>query len=190
MSHASGIYAGDWTPALARLFGEKTALVEHPSGRAVSYRELATRVSKAAAALASLGVGRGDRVAVLAKNRLEQIDLLFACARLGALFVPLNWRLKEPELVFLLDDAEPKVVFFGRAFECVMGRAELPQPGLRRRRPQEGQRRAAEPHHRDESCRRERAGPRGAGARQALPRGPRGLPRLLAKARRHGAGLH
>ena len=53
----------------------------------------------------ALGVGRGDRVAILATNHPDYLVLLYACARLGAMLVPLNWRLAVPEQVFMLSDA-------------------------------------------------------------------------------------
>jgi fatty-acyl-CoA synthase len=113
---------GDWTEGLARLFGERTAIVDERTSERVSYRALFARTSATAAALRELGVKQGDRVAVLAKNRLEHIELMFACARLGALFLPLNWRLAEPELGFILDDAAPTVVFFDASFVDVARR--------------------------------------------------------------------
>jgi fatty-acyl-CoA synthase len=116
------MYLGDWTPRLAELFGKREAIFDVQRDERVSYTQLAERTARAAAGLAELGVERGDRVCVLAKNRVEQLELLFACARLGALFVPLNWRLKEPELAFLLDDAEPTVLFYGAEFDYVAGR--------------------------------------------------------------------
>jgi fatty-acyl-CoA synthase len=113
-SHAT--LAGDWTDGLARLFGENIAIVDERTGERISYRALFARTSAASAALQELGVKKGDRVAVLAKNRLEHLELMFACARLGALFLPLNWRLAEPEIGYILDDAEPTVLFFESGF--------------------------------------------------------------------------
>ncbi len=110
------MYRGDWTEALAQLFPEREAVLEVRTGERVTYTQLHRRVAATAAALVELGAKRGDRIAILAKNRLEHIDLLFACARLGCMYVPLNWRLAEPELAFLLDDAEPAVLFYERAF--------------------------------------------------------------------------
>ena len=107
---------GDWTEGLARLFGEKIAVADERTGERVSYRALFARTSAASAALQELGVKRGDRVALLAKNRLEHLEMLFACARLGAVFLPMNWRLAEPELGYILDDAEPTVLLFEDAF--------------------------------------------------------------------------
>ncbi|MGH8746284.1 MAG: AMP-binding protein, partial [Burkholderiales bacterium] len=66
-------------------------------GREIGYAELAQRVRGAAAVLAGLGVGRGDAVAYLGLNHPAVLVLLFACARLGAMLAPLNWRLAPPE---------------------------------------------------------------------------------------------
>ena len=66
-----------------------------------------------------LGVHRGDRVAVLALNAPDYLALLYACARLGAMLVPLNWRLAVPEQVFILRDAGVKALFVADAFDAV-----------------------------------------------------------------------
>jgi fatty-acyl-CoA synthase len=80
-------------------------------GRALSYAALAGRIAEAARGLKSrLGVGRGDRVAILAANHPDYLVLLYACARLGAMLVPLNWRLAVPEQVFILSDASVKAL--------------------------------------------------------------------------------
>ena len=61
--------------------------------RQLSYRELDKLVASTTSLLLSQGISEGDRVACLSKNRAELVFLHFACARLGAIFVPLNWRL-------------------------------------------------------------------------------------------------
>jgi fatty-acyl-CoA synthase len=68
------------------------------------------RFLQAAAYLQSEGVGKGDRVALLSPNDICYFDLLFACAKLGAIFVPLNWRLATAELDYILQNCRPKVV--------------------------------------------------------------------------------
>ncbi|MBW8269132.1 AMP-binding protein [Caldovatus aquaticus] len=80
------------------------------AGRVLSYAALARDVARAAAALAARGVRRGDRVAFLGLNHPAQIVLLFACARLGAIQVPLNWRLAPPELRFILEDCGARLL--------------------------------------------------------------------------------
>ncbi|MFN3389479.1 MAG: AMP-binding protein, partial [Allosphingosinicella sp.] len=70
-----------------------------------------------AAAVASLlqarGVLAGDRVAILCRNRIAFFEILFGCARLGAILVPLNWRMPPLELAPLVADAGPRLVFYG-----------------------------------------------------------------------------
>ncbi len=57
-------------------------------------------------ALAALGIAKGDRVALLAPNCPEYFELQFACGRLGAIMLPLNWRLTVPELEYILGDLD------------------------------------------------------------------------------------
>jgi len=85
-------------------------------GAAISYAELARRVARATAVLAGLGVKRDDAVAWLGLNHPAVLVLLFACARLGAMLVPLNWRLAPPEHARVLADCPPRVLFAEPAF--------------------------------------------------------------------------
>ncbi|MBZ4414493.1 long-chain fatty acid--CoA ligase [Myxococcus sp. XM-1-1-1] len=105
----------DWLARRAALDPDHLALVDATQGgRRSSYREWDARASRTAAYLHHvLGVQRGERVAVLAHNRVETLDLLFACAKLGAILQPLNWRLSAPELSGILIDGEPAVLVYG-----------------------------------------------------------------------------
>lgn len=76
----------------------------------LTHAELARTVERAAAWLAREGVRRGDRVAWLGLNAAAQLVLTFAAARLGAMTAPLNWRLAEPELAWIVADAEPTLI--------------------------------------------------------------------------------
>jgi fatty-acyl-CoA synthase len=82
----------------------------------VTYANLARRVERAAVALAGLGARRGDSVAFLGLNNPAMLVLLFACARLGAMLVPLNWRLAPREHARVLADCPPRVLFVEPAF--------------------------------------------------------------------------
>lgn len=95
----------------SRVDGARTAVIVAASGARLSYRELDALADRWAAWLRRLGVSPGDRVAILAHNRLEFLPLYYACVRLGAVLVPLNWRLSAPELGRVLQDAEPVVIF-------------------------------------------------------------------------------
>ena len=106
----------DWIAFNARRRPEHLALVDMATDRRWSYRALHDRVERAARYLRSLGIGRGDRVAVLARNSTDQSELLFACKRLGALFVPMNWRLAAPELRYIAGDAHPAILFASPEF--------------------------------------------------------------------------
>ena len=104
----------------------KTAV--HFRGRDISYAELWQRVEAANRGLADrLGVGRGDRVAYLGTNHPEMLVLLFALARLGAMLVPLNFRLTAREHQQILEDAGPRAVVVGSDFtaHCEPLRAAL-----------------------------------------------------------------
>jgi len=90
-------------------------------GGGLGYGAFARRIAAAARALKSqLGVGRGDRVAILATNHPDYLVLLYACARLGAMLVPLNWRLAIPEQLFILADASVKALVVEEAFAAVV----------------------------------------------------------------------
>ena len=71
-----------------------------------------------------LGVGRGDRVAILSANHPDYLVLLYACARLGAMLVPINWRLAVPEQLYILHNAGVKVLVVEQAFAAVVDAAD------------------------------------------------------------------
>ncbi|WP_223639944.1 long-chain fatty acid--CoA ligase [Corallococcus sp. EGB] len=107
----------DWLARRALLAPERTALVDSlRGGRRVSWAEWNDSAHRTALLLRGLGVGVGDRVSVLAFNGVETLDLVFACAKLGAVLQPLNWRLGVEELHGLLSDVAPSVVCFGPDF--------------------------------------------------------------------------
>ncbi len=78
--------------------------------RRIDYGTLAARVDALAAALADLGIGRGDRVAYLGPNDIATFETLFAATHLGAIFVGLNTRLTAAEIAHMLTDCEPSVL--------------------------------------------------------------------------------
>jgi acyl-CoA synthetase (AMP-forming)/AMP-acid ligase II len=71
----------------------------------ITYAQLDVRVTKLARALAKRGVGKGDRVAVLMRNRVETVEAYYASLRLGATVVPVNFRLVAPEVRYILVDS-------------------------------------------------------------------------------------
>jgi fatty-acyl-CoA synthase len=90
-------------------------------GETLSYAALRARIDQVARALkAEYGIGRGDRIAILSLNRPDYLVLLYACARLGAMLVPLNWRLAAAEQLFILSDASVKVLVLEQAFAEIL----------------------------------------------------------------------
>ncbi len=110
--------SGDVLGERARLSPEKTALVEVSTGRRFTYAELDGRAKAAARALTgALGLKKGDRIALLAGNTVEFLDVFFACGKTGVVFVPLNTRQTAGELEGVLQDAEPKALIYDKAHE-------------------------------------------------------------------------
>ncbi|PHY18092.1 AMP-binding protein [Caulobacter sp. BP25] len=105
----------------ARLQPDRLAAVDLATDRRWTYAQLDAAIARAAAVLRRRGVGEGDRLATLARNRVLLAILHLACARLGAIFVPLNWRLSSAEIATLIEDAEPVLI---------VGDAQLAAHGL------------------------------------------------------------
>lgn len=97
------LYASERTPSADAVIDGDTRL---------DYRGLVQAASTLAAGLASCGVGRGDRVAVVLKNRRETVELYWACQWLGAVFVPLSWRVAAADVAYCVADSGARVVLF------------------------------------------------------------------------------
>ena len=106
----------DWSAAQSRMRPDKVAIVDLATSRELTYRQLDERARQLAGALQATSVGRGDRVAILAPNCPEFFELEFACGKIGAIAVPLNWRLTESELAYILGDCAPTVLIFDAQF--------------------------------------------------------------------------
>ncbi len=102
----------DWIRKQADVVSNKRAVHDLDKGITLTYAELDERVGKLAAYLRDdLGIEKGDRISVLSFNSPEMLELQFACMRLGAIFVPLNFRLAVPELEYIVGDCSPKALF-------------------------------------------------------------------------------
>ena len=101
----------DWIAHFGRRTPDKIAAIDLASARHLSYAEFDARISRLGSHLRDqLAVKRGDRVAVLALNSTDTLEVQFACFRIGAVFLPLNNRLTVPELQFIVGDAAPVVM--------------------------------------------------------------------------------
>src|SRR2546425_3003157 len=97
-----------------KVFGTREAVV--CGDTRYSWHDFDQRTDALARGLAALGVNRGDRVAVLMLNCHRYLELYYACARMGAVIVPLNIRLARPETVFILNDSASKVLVVDKTF--------------------------------------------------------------------------
>jgi fatty-acyl-CoA synthase len=105
---------GSWTARRARMSPDRVAVVYEDARW--SYRQLHERATRLAHALAGIGVARGDRVAYLGPNHPTFLESLFATGQLGAVFVPLNWRLAAPEVAHIMADSGADVLFVAPSF--------------------------------------------------------------------------
>jgi fatty-acyl-CoA synthase len=130
----------------AALSPTAVAIEEVATGRSFTYSELDDRSARAAAVLAARGVREGDRVAILCRNRAAFFEALFACARLGAILVPLNWRMPPAELDALIADCSPALVLHDGADQDVVRALASSPPALDLDRDYEDALAAAAPH--------------------------------------------
>jgi fatty-acyl-CoA synthase len=101
----------DWIGHFSRRTPDKLAAVDLASGRQLTYAQFDARISRLATYLRDrLNIERGDRVAVLAMNTTDTLEIQFACGRLGLVFLPLNTRLTVPELQYIVGDAAPALL--------------------------------------------------------------------------------
>jgi acyl-CoA synthetase (AMP-forming)/AMP-acid ligase II len=115
----------------AAVVPEREALVSSDGAARVTYADMASHVSKLANSLHSMGVGHGSRVAVMATNSPEYVEIYYACAKLGACFVPLNFRAKRDELAYMLNASEADVLFAGERYLELIASLHDEAPGLR-----------------------------------------------------------
>ncbi|HZG71266.1 MAG TPA: AMP-binding protein, partial [Chondromyces sp.] len=94
---------GDWLRKHCERDAEKTAIVFKE--KRFTYQQLNDRVNQLAHSLLHIGVRKGDRVNVLLYNSNEMLEVLFACAKLGAIFVPINYRLSANEIEYIVEDS-------------------------------------------------------------------------------------
>ena len=110
----------DWLAHHARLRPAHTAVTDLATGRHFSYGQWFLRVARLAGALRERGVQPGDRVMVLARNSTDVYETLFACWRIGAVFIPVNWRLASSEIADIVADAAPALVLVDEEFVALL----------------------------------------------------------------------
>ncbi len=119
---------GSWVTRRAFLSGDRIALIDGDGQ--LSYSDFDRRTNQLAWALRDLGVRKGDRVAALLLNSAAFLETMFAAAKLGAVFVPINFRLAAPEVAYLLGDSGADVLVWSSALSP-LARAALQEEGVR-----------------------------------------------------------
>jgi len=99
----------------AKFYSDRTALI---SGDVkITNQQFLDIVDRLAAGLQQAGIEKGDRLGVLAQNCLEFVYLYGAAAKIGAIMLPVNWRLQPEEVAYIVSDATPKLLVAGAEFQ-------------------------------------------------------------------------
>ena len=116
------MYIGDYLGRRAIYSPDKLAIIDYgknPEWR-LTYRQMNERANKLANYFKSIGVGKGDRVAIFARDGIEHLDTFFACAKLGAIHTAFNWRLHWREAVGIIENTTPKVMIYSDDFKQII----------------------------------------------------------------------
>ena len=128
MTRSDPLY-NDWLHQQLRVQPDQLAVYDLTADREFTWRQLNERVDNVAQCLLAGGVNAGDRVAYLGLNSSDVLEIFFASVRIGAVYVPLNFRLTAPELSFIIGDCTPTAIFYDREFQSVIkakiGRAHV-----------------------------------------------------------------
>ena len=118
----------DWLAFWRRCEPQRQALFDVARQRSYSYAQLADAADLCALQLQSLGLQQGERIALLAANCPQTLMLLFACARLGVVLVPLNYRLTPAELSAIVADADPSLLLHDDVYQPLAAAISMPEP--------------------------------------------------------------
>ncbi len=114
----------------ARLYPNRVAFVFEKER--ITHADYFARVERVALGLVRVGVAPSDRIAVLSQNNLEFVDLYGAAARLGAILVPVNWRLSADEIAYIVADVAPKIVIADASIQPALQSAQQTLPMVER----------------------------------------------------------
>ncbi len=108
---------GQWISQRAATDPHRPFLKDEDGGmRSFDNSQFNRRTNRTAHALLSLGVTNGDRVSVIMLNSSEFLEIFFACAKIGAILVPVNYRLAAPEIAYIIKDSRPKLLVYTADF--------------------------------------------------------------------------
>ena len=113
-------------------YNNRTAWLEVDDRRTLSFTGVKQQVDRLAAGIQQAGIQKGDRIGVLGKNSLEYFLLYGAAAAVGAIILPINWRLSAEEVIFNLNDGTPKLLFADPEYQSIIGQAKNRLPSVNR----------------------------------------------------------
>ncbi|MFP4452492.1 MAG: AMP-binding protein [Desulfobacterales bacterium] len=116
----------------ASAFPENRAWYEVDTGQVLTFKDVKTRVDSLACGLKAAGVAKGDRLGVVGKNSIEYFLLYGAAAALGAVMLPVNWRLSADEVCYNLNDGSPKLLFADAGFQDMLKDRLMELPSLQK----------------------------------------------------------
>jgi long-chain acyl-CoA synthetase len=112
------------------LYPDRIAMID--GDRQFTYREFGERVAQLANGLKAAGIKPGDAVATLCMNHHRYLEMYFACHIMGAIVIPMNIRLKEPEIVYILNDSKAKGIFIDEPFMPMLAKIREGAKGLKK----------------------------------------------------------
>ena len=120
-------WVGDWAGRRAALTPQRTALYDSFTKKSYTFQDMNDRACRVATYLTdTLGLRKGDVIALICRNRIESIDLYLACGKLGIILAPLSQRLKKPELDDLMARLQPRVLFHEHPFAELISTLSAP----------------------------------------------------------------
>ena len=125
-----GVGVGEWITLSAARHPDKACFV-YADGSEHSFGAINLRVNRLAHALLAAGVARGDRIAILALDSHRYMETVLAAMKIGAVFMPLNWRLTRAEVATLVARGEPRALFIDSRYRPLVAGLEATVPGLR-----------------------------------------------------------
>ena len=100
----------------ARLTPSNEAVIDATNNKRISYAQFDSLINRLANGMLSNGLVKGDRVAILSQNCIENLATFYACGRIGLIAQPMNWRLSIPELIRIVENGSPRMLISQDSF--------------------------------------------------------------------------
>ena len=115
----------------AEIYPDRLAFID--GSKRLTFKQFFDLVNRLAVGLRKVGIRRGDRIGVMSRNNLEYLALYFATARCGGIFVPVNTRLSQGEVEYILNDCQPKLLFADSSFQTLVDQNTMKIASVKKR---------------------------------------------------------